>query len=94
MDSAQQTATQVVLDALALRGPGNGSGAFRMVTITPEQWPAERLRLAHKFARMIPATATADAVASIAQQIAPHLQREIGRGDFVSSDSGAAYFRS
>jgi hypothetical protein len=93
MDSAQQMATQVVLDALALRGPGNGS-SFRMVTITPEQWPAERLRLARKFERMIPATATADAVASIAQEIAPHLQREIGRGDFVSSDSGAAYFRS
>lgn len=93
MDSAQQMATQVVLDALALRGPGNGSSC-RMVTIAPEQWPAERLRLARKFARMIPATATADAVASIAQQIAPHLHREMSGGNDFSGERVTAYFRS
>lgn len=94
MDSAFQMAMQVVLDALSLRGPGNDSGPIRMVGVAPEQWPLERLRIARKFEQMIPVGATADAVAEIARQIAPHLQREIARGDFFSSDSGAAYLRS
>jgi hypothetical protein len=79
-----QVAMQVVLDALALRGPGQAGGPFRMVAIDPSHWPAERLRLARQYGSMVPGNATAEAAASIATKIAPHLLHELGEGTFDS----------
>ena len=80
MDSAHQMAMQVVLDALAPRGPGDGDGPFRMVAIDPNYWPAERLRLTRRYGRMVPTSATEATAAVISKSIAPHLRRELEEG--------------
>jgi hypothetical protein len=93
MDSAQEMATQVVLDVLALRGPSDGSTSFRMVTLSPDQWPAERLRLARKFEKLVPAGAVDTDANIVALKIAPYLHREVSRADYFSGGGGDYYFR-
>lgn len=94
MDSANTMAAQVVLDVLALRGPGKNTGPFRMVTLAPEHWPAERLRLARKYEKMIPASAAQGDADAIALQLAPYIRRDIGGADFVCGEVGPLMIHS
>jgi hypothetical protein len=76
MDSAEIMAAQIVSDVLLSRSttPADGQ-AFRMATVEPGHWPAERVALAKRYAARVPATATHADVPRLAATIAPDLRR-------------------
>lgn len=68
------TAHQIVLDVLTLRGPDPNGGPGRMVTADPRLFmSAERLALAKRFARMVPAGTSVLTARRVADAIAPFL---------------------
>jgi hypothetical protein len=71
MDSTVTLAMQIVLDVLALRGPGTDNAPFRMTTgIISDR----RIALAKRFKHLVPDGCTIDDVERVAAGIAPLLR--------------------
>ena len=81
MTSATHMATQIVLDALSLRGPVDGSPFFMRAVESERHLGADRLRLAKQFLPMIPTGATAADAPRIAATIAPLLTPILNGGE-------------